>query len=402
VIDCIERFERIAALLAVAALLGCGSAGAGFGDAANDCLDSCSDAGARDAGANDAGANDACANDAGTLDELEALFAAGFSPRTDPTSVEDLQMSGLGIHCLGAALALQRSRQGAAFEPELIADLELALQATVQRLIDRAPDFDGGWGEGEPRDFFSDGSINSADTADSYNTSYATWCLTEADEMLESLAPALAAQARALVADRHTQYRSGGFSDADAAEQLCDECAYFWYSRSPNDRGRYVKNVNALMGIASFLHGLRTSDAVAEESGRRALRSQAREVGGDGVRNLNYLSTLDRLYDPARGLYNTHNYIESLVLLHAGELLHSDTYVCRALGQYRAWVAEVESTQTTQVAYASCHFARRDASARTRCQAWIDDGHGLTNLAGVGLLMNYWPEDDRTAASMCP
>jgi hypothetical protein len=90
-------------------------------------------------------------------------------------------------------------------------------------------------------------------------------------------------------------------------------------------------------------------------------------------------------------------------MLRAGELRHSATYVCRALRQYRAWSNKLASgAQETQVAYASCHFARRDATALTRCKAWVASGHGLTNLGGVGLLADYWPEDTRTAAAMCP
>ncbi len=90
------------------------------------------------------------------------------------------------------------------------------------------------------------------------------------------------------------------------------------------------------------------------------------------------------------------------MLLHAGELIHSELYVCRALRQYRAWAPQVLNTYKTQVAYASCHFARRDATAYSRCQDWVfKQNKGLTNLGGVGLVMNYWPENTKSANAMC-
>jgi hypothetical protein len=335
------------------------------------------------------------------LDPFETLFAAHFVPHSNAAKVAKLQPSALGIHCVGAALAIQRAQAGAAFAPAFVKSLKLALALTADRLVASAPSFSGGWGEGEPRDWFSDGTTNPTATADGYNTSYAAWCLSEAALAIDD--PQRSATYRGLAASRLAAYRKSGFAKPTDAKQHCSDCGYFWYTPHKNDKGRYVKNINVLMGLASLVFDAHGHDAASELAGQQSVRSHSREIGADGDKNLNYLSRLDPKYDSAKQTLNTHNYIEAYAMLRAGELRHSATYVCRALRQYRKWTDKLASgAQQTQVAYASCHFARRDAAAFTRCKSWVASGHGLTNLGGVGLVADYWPEDARTAATMCP
>ena len=421
-VDSVHRLAAWASWLALAACSGDpgGRVATGERDAAAD------DVGARDGTASidapppgsDAAADGAVPTDAGPLDaaveaspdagpvtrpldSFEELFASKFSPRTEPSAIADHPPSALGIHCLGAALALRRAREGAAFDPSFVSELQSALELNADRLVELSPNFVGGWGEGEARDWFSDGSTNPADVADGYNTAYATWCLSEAAHTLQTSDPVRATTYRDLVEQRLAAYRNAGYAGPGDANQHCTDCGYFWYTVHSNDEGRYVKNINSLMGATSLVLDLYGNDDASENAGRQATRSHSREIGTDGDKNLNYLSRLDPLYDPAKQVNNTHNYIESYVMLRAGEVLRSATYICRALGQYRAWSPQVLSSQPTQVAYASCHFARRDAEALSRCQAWVDSGKGLTNLGGVGLVMEYWADDTRTAEQMC-
>jgi hypothetical protein len=398
-------------IIATLALGACSSSSAGGADLAADAVTD----GAlsfRDRGGSDqAPSVDVLTDAAGSADHLpskraldpyEARFAAHFKPNTDSAKLATLQVSGLGIHCLGAALALQRAAAGADFDSAFMTKIEQALILSADRLVALAPSFKYGWGEGEARDWFADGSTNPADGADGYNTSYAAWCLTEASLALAAVDPQRATSYRDLARARLAAYRSkGGWAGPKDAKQHCADCAMFWYTPHKNDHGRYVKNINMLMATASLALHRHHVDPTADAAGRQSARSQSREIGELGDKNLNYLGRLDPKYDASKQTLNTHNYIESVTLLRAGELIGSGNWICRALRQYRAWSSKVVSTQKTQVAYASCHFARRDAAALKRCDDWLAAGKGLTNLGGVGLLLDYWPQETRSAAALC-
>ena len=312
--------------------------------------------------------------DARSLDEWEALFEAKFTPLTTLT-----EPASVGYHCLAAASALRRARAGAGFSAPFVSKLEAATKAAGAALVANASTWGGdGWGLDKSWDAFGDGTTNGAATVYAFQTGLAIWCLAEAGDVLSD--PTL----RALSRKAMDAYRTTAFVPYGKGYPIdCTTCGYFFYSRDPNDRGRFVKNTNIEMAVAALVVDLRFGDATGKTAGAAATSSQYGEIVS--YSNYGYLGRYDKAYVAGASAWDDHNSFEAYLLLRAGQLLGNKTFVTTAIAHYDAYAAKGSKDY---VAYAACHFARVHAPAAKVCREYVT-ASGATNPAGVGLVMDY-------------
>jgi hypothetical protein len=95
----------------------------------------------------------------------------------------------------------------------------------------------------------------------------------------------------------------------------CPDCFYYWYSYSPNDVGRYVRNTNALMGMAIAWAWLASGDDSYRRRAHAVASSELREMA---AHNNGYFGIDDVRYrtDPS----NEASYFEN----HAAHVIKAD------------------------------------------------------------------------------
>lgn len=331
------------------------------------------------------------------LDELEQLFVRHFNVPS-AQGITERSANANAYACLAAANALARADDGAGFTAAQQQDFLTAVQRTTDALVATMPRWSGdGWGLRESWDAFSDGTTNPASTAYAFQTGLVLWCFADAARVLASRQPQRAAQlltkARAVL----TEYGERSYvSVSRVGSKSCsasNPCGHFYYSRSANDRGRFVKNTNVLMGAASFALGRAAAlppTGTLMARANASVRSQVYEVTQG---NFGYLGRSDRGWS-AR--FDAHNTLEMYSLLHVAELRRTPSYLCRALQHYRGYYGHTEDTAEIT---ASCHLARRHAGAKSRCKAGLPRYHTPNVL--MGLVMDYWPTDTRSATQHC-
>lgn len=331
------------------------------------------------------------------LDELERRFLAHYSV-PEAAGITQRSPNANAYACLAAANALARADDGAAFSAAAQQDFVTAVRRTTDALVQTMDRWrNDGWGLPDAWDAFSDGSTNPATTAYAFQTGLVLWCFSDAARVLAARDPqraaTLVAKARAVLTEyASTSYATVSHVGAKACTTAAP-CGHFWYSRSANDRGRFVKNTNVLMGAATYFFGRAVglgSTSTLMTRAAASLRSQVYEVA---QRNLGYLGRSDRGWS-AR--VDRHNALEIYALLHAAELRRAPSYVCRALQQYRGFYGHTDDDVDVT---ASCHLARRDATAKARCEAGLARYHSPVVL--MGLVMDSWPADHRTATQLC-
>jgi hypothetical protein len=311
------------------------------------------------------------------LDPLEALFARHFRPTTVPARFNS--PSGASYHCLAAASAYRRARDGAAFAPAFRDALRDATRAAADSLVASAPRWGGaGWGLDKPWDAFGDGTTNAATAVYAFQTGLAIWCLAEAADALGM--PAY----RALAERAMNAYRGGAFVPHGEGYPInCASCAYFFYSRDRNDRGRLVKNTNIEMAVAALAIDRYGADPTNRAAAAAAALAQYREIMS--YANYGYLGRYDPMYRAGANEFDDHNSFEAYLLLRAAEMLGRTDFLTAARTHYTAYAPRGDPAY---VAYAACHFVRILPAARATCTAFIKT-HGATNPAGVGLVMDY-------------
>ncbi len=317
---------------------------------------------------------DALADVGRPLDEWEALFQEKFVPNTTLT-----EPASASYHCLSTASALRRARAGASFSPAFVAKLEAATKASAGALVASASTWGGdGWGLDKAWDAFGDGTTNPTTTVYAFQTGLAIWCLAEAGDVLADAAM------KALAKKAMDAYRESAFVAYGKGYPIdCTSCGYFWYSRSKNDVGRYVKNTNVEMAVAALAVDRRQGDATNKAVGAQAAASHYGEIVS--YSNYGYLGRYDASYVAGASLFDDHNSFEVYLLFRAGQLLANASFQTAAKTHYDAYAPKGSAAY---VAYAACHLARVHAPAAKACRDYVT-ASGATNPAGVGLVMDY-------------
>jgi len=219
----------------------------------------------------------------------DALMASGRATALKVAARPDYPNPGMAYSCLALASLAQQGDRGAVQGVRSSAD---ALMARLRRDGRGRPI---GWpfqgtrhcaGPGTT-DAFGDKTCNTADTTYSFQTGLAATCLARAT--------IVTGQRRYAETARQILNRWASV----ASERPCRGCVLFYYSDSPNDRGRSVRNTNVLMGMAAAWtwRALRTPDMRILAEGVAA--TEDREARND---NRGYLGLDDDAYrkDPPR------------------------------------------------------------------------------------------------------
>lgn len=221
--------------------------------------------------------------------------------RRDITSIRD--HAALAQSCLALVAAEER----------LATDMYRSALVKLADALVREKDLNGdgriGWGVPTDRerhrdcpeegmlDAFGDGSCNPQNTDYAFQTGLAVMCL-----------------ARAYLSTGEASFRQVAVEALDsswgvgATPAACPKCFYYWYSYHQNDRNRYVRNTNALMGAAAAWVWKVTG---IEKYRKRALSVAAAEHRELTADNMGYFGIDDPKYrdNPARESRRIENHV---------------------------------------------------------------------------------------------
>ena len=222
-------------------------------------------------------------------------------------------------------------------------------------------------------DAFGDGSCNGPETTYSYQTGLAATCLARA--AIASGEPSYGRLAQSII-DR--------WSRIGAKPPDCTDCFYVWYSDSPNDIGRYVRNTNALMGMAAAWTYRATQADDVKGLAVAIATAEAREMR---ERNFGYFGVDDPKFraDPERERFRVENHLPYIakglrdigVNLGRPDVVQLGIAVMRSwrdcAGQdcsrfsCKRWAGRISGCDVTQIA-APCFFASDDPEFAGLCK----------------------------------
>jgi hypothetical protein len=241
-----------------------------------------------------------------------------------------------------------------------------------------------GWGVPESRekhkkcpvtgmlDAFGDGTCNSVNTEYTFQTGLAVMCLAQVFDLTKEERFKVAA-----VQALNDSWKVG----AHAAG--CPDCFYYWYSYSPNDIGRYVRNTNALMGASAAW--------VWKISGDRKFRDRALEVAKSELRELaagndGYFGIDDRRYkeNARREAQRIENHVPwvSKGLSEIGNILSEDSIKRAALRVQDSW-----------------QFCKDAFTCKDKCDTWAADPERCANSVTVSPC--FHKSSSRKYAELC-
>lgn len=235
--------------------------------------------------------------------------------------------------CLALAALEERKKEG---------KYKVALSRLASLLVEQK-DLNGdgrlGWGVPSTRakhkscpeqgmlDAFGDGTCNDVNTEYMFQTALATMCL-----------------ARAYLVTGEKQFIQTAQQAIDDSWDIgtqpgnCKDCFYYWYSYHRNDRGRYVRNTNALMGAAVAWVWSATGKPRYRERALQIVNAENREMK---VRNNGYFGIDDpkSLDNPKHEYSRIENHVPwiSKSLLDIGRLLKHDGTMKLALAVQDQW-----------------------------------------------------------------
>lgn len=283
--------------------------------------------------------------------EAQAKVKAGlrsFLSRKDASP--DRDAGDLGWDCMAAAELAQRG------DPRGQEKLKEVVQALSEQAI-RANDQVIGWpyrGKSVDSckdgglDAFGDGTCNKKDTVYSFQTGLAIACMAKAGNLLH--APEYTTEARQAL-DYWQKFT--------LPKTACGDCTYYLYSDDPNDRGRYVRNVNVFMAFGAATLGENAHDATATKRAQQAMRSEVEETH---FGNQGYLGHLDPewIKKKADATQNIENHAAAVALM--SDLIGSDSHSQEAR----------EHGMTVWHEWATCNN-KRCAAPTTSCSTWGGD-----------------------------
>jgi hypothetical protein len=199
-------------------------------------------------------------------------------------------------------------------------------------------------------DAFGDKTCNPPGTPYALQTGLANACLALASKRLSD--PALLKVAR----ESFWSWKGVMLQDAPCRP----DCAYFPTSSHPNDRDRYVRNMNVFMALAGLALG-KAGDAEAERLGRAAMKS---ELAEQAQGNRGYLGVLDRQYKAKPqevDRIENHAAAVSITVAYMAELTGEPAYAKHAMELWRVW-AECDNDRCRK---ATCSYWSADPA---RCQ----------------------------------
>lgn len=261
------------------------------------------------------------------LDRTVADLVQGASGLAERDALTTIGLPGLAYACLSTiASARQPNRRS------LQVAADVADRLLITEIYTEGPS--RGWGyEGRANcngpgtaDAFGDGSCNAATTAYAFQTGLAITCL-----------------ARATISTRDVHYAELGQRIlrywASLTTTPCPSCIYFPYSDSVNDRNRYVRNTNVLMGMAAAWLYRATEHQYFADLAIGVLESEAREMrlnntGYFGVDDPRYASLTKR---PSKQMDNHYIYI-SKGLWDIGHVMKNGTALSLARKALVQWV----------------------------------------------------------------
>jgi hypothetical protein len=320
----------------------------------------------------------------------QQMVASSIDKSLGSTGVKsDRSANDLGWDCLAAvALAEQGDARGKArariIAGELMRDVVKSADGkplgwTADIKDKRCPQ--GGY------DAFGDGTCNPPGTVYAFQTGLAVACLASASKLLDD---------RALLGTAKAVFASWQPYLIPAAP--CPDCAYFAMSNSPNDAGRYVRNMSVFMALA----GASLDAAGDADAGSLTRRLMASELAETARGNKGYLGFMDPGWkkNPALEADRIENHAAAVavVSMRVGELLDSSDYRQHGLRVWREWAtcnndrckaatcsywaADPARCQATHTA-AHCAFRSADPLARERCTQYLEK---IPAIGSFGLL----------------
>lgn len=192
-------------------------------------------------------------------------------------------------------------------------------------------------------DAFGDGSCNPPNTEYAFQTGLAVMCL-----------------ARAYLSTGEASFRQVAVEALDSSWSVgttpaaCQKCFYYWYSYHQNDRNRYVRNTNALMGAAAAWVWKATG---IEKYRKRALSVAVAEHRELTANNMGYFGIDDPKYrdDPARESQRIENHVPWVAksLHDIGMLLKNDQIIEDGLRIQDSW-----------------QFCENQGTCKKGCEVW--------------------------------
>lgn len=241
-------------------------------------------------------------------------------------------------------------------------------------------------------DAFRDGTCNPAGVRYTYQTSLALTCVARAYALTHMKAYLETAQAVV-----NASWPHGGTPPS------CRDCFSYWYSYHPNDANRYVRNVNALMGMAL--------SAVYDSTGERRLRQRLVQIANAEHRevaagNFGYLGIDDPRFqaNPAKESLRIDNHVPmvaqglrtiGVTIGNSGAIEDAKSIMASWLDcpggacarqTCKRWSGNMGSCMTTTSA-APCLFRKLDRKFADACQVFMDRAKSLS-AAQLWMVLN--------------
>lgn len=225
-------------------------------------------------------------------------------------------------------------------------------------------------------DAFGDGTCNLNTTTYSFQTGLGIACLAKAGKF--GARPDLLAKA---------QEALNYWSSFAVRGTPCSDCISFLYSDHPNDRGRFVRNVNIFMGYGAAVLGAASGNPTDLGVAKQVMRADIREREAG---NMGYLGMADPQWvaKQAEASQNIENHAAAMAaLIHeiggkldgAAERAHGkaiwqewatcDNKRCKT-ADCKVWGGDAARCQATLTA-AHCMFRKVDPRADAQCREYL-------------------------------
>ncbi|HYK08067.1 MAG TPA: hypothetical protein VEW42_01050, partial [Candidatus Eisenbacteria bacterium] len=154
-------------------------------------------------------------------------------------------------------------------------------------------------------------------------------------------------------------------------DTACGNCLYFYYSASPYDAGRLVKNTNVLMGLVAARAGKVNNNANFTGLAQKIYNTELYEF--QQRNNYKYLGYDDKKYNTTSNPLDAHIVLETWSFAEIGKLLQNpqSSVIATLLSTFRACGAACQAnTQSIYTDFTDCYWAT--ALSFDKCSTVID------------------------------